>query len=77
MQVVLVDATVSKPFDPDADCEKSAYDVLGPQQFQDSITTAQPIQRSVPKEAIKKGMTGQGCQEEQSTTGWYTGRPGS
>jgi hypothetical protein len=44
---------VPKP-QPDADCEKSVYDVLVPQQFQDSITTAQPIQRSVPKEAIKK-----------------------
>ena len=29
-------------FDPDAVCDKSVYDVLDPQQFEDCITTCQP-----------------------------------
>ena len=33
---------VLKPFDPDAACDKSVYDVLVPQQFQGCITTAPP-----------------------------------
>ena len=33
---------IPKPFIPDAACETSVHDVLAPQQFQDSITTAPP-----------------------------------
>ena len=40
-------------FIPDAACETSVHDVLTPQQFQDSITTAPPT-RSVPKTVIQK-----------------------
>jgi hypothetical protein len=63
-----VDATVPKrsvnpnrmpkPFDPQAACDKSVYDVLVPQQFQDCITTAQPTTQAVSaQKAIKKGKT--------------------
>ncbi len=34
-----------------AACDKSVYDVLVPQQFQDCITTAQPTTKAVPEKA--------------------------
>ena len=68
-----VDATVPKrsvdpncvpePFDPDAACETSVYDVLVPQQFQDCITTAPPTTVSA-KRAIRRNVCGEcacGC----------------
>ena len=67
---------VPKPFNPDAACETSAYDVLV--LFLNNFKTASPLpyrqyRRSVPKRAIKKGKTGARVSRRQPSKG--SGRP--
>ena len=67
---------VPKP-QPDADCEKSVYDVLVPQQFQDSITTAQPTTQavSVQKSHKESQDQGKGVKTSGFKSKWKANRP--
>ena len=51
---------VPNPFHPQAACDKSVYDVLVAQQFQDCITTAQPTTQAVSSPKSHKERHGQG-----------------
>jgi hypothetical protein len=61
---------VPKSFHPELVCEKSVYDVLVPQQFQDSITTVQSTTQVVisQKKPKRKQDQGKGCQVEGEST---------
>ena len=61
---------VPKSFHPELVCEKSLYDVLVSQQFQDSITTVQSTTQVVisQKKPKRKQDQGKGCQVEGEST---------
>ena len=68
---------VPKPFQPDAACEKSVYDVLVLQQFEDSITTAQPTTQAVSAQKSHKESQdqGKGVKTSGFKSKWKPNRP--
>ena len=68
---------IPKHFIPGAACETSVHDVLAPQQFQDSITTAPPTTQagSAPKSHKERQVQGKGVKTSAFKRTGKTNRP--